>query len=163
MALVRESVSWIRRPELVLPRARQVSDTHGAAGRALGRYTQTRGDQVCFPICMGRLWCAGFSSSSDYLCITHRLLRINLVEHGWGSDEYHPISKKGSNLTAAGGIGYTIVDTIDTLQLMGLDEEVARARTWVADSLTFERDAEYNTFEVRSQSRFHPPQYPTHH
>ena len=26
-----------------------------------------------------------------------------------GSDEYHPISRNGSNLTTAGGIGYTVV------------------------------------------------------
>jgi hypothetical protein len=29
-----------------------------------------------------------------------------------GDDEYHPISRKGSNLTEAGGIGYTVVDSV---------------------------------------------------
>ena len=38
-----------------------------------------------------------------------------------GDDEYHPISHKGSNLTAAGGIGYTVIDSIDTMLLMRLD------------------------------------------
>lgn len=96
---------------------------------------------------MGRLRCAIISLLRSL--VYTQPCRLRIVEHGWGSDEYYPISKKGSNLTSAGGIGYTIVDTIDTLQLMGLDEEVARARAWVKYSLTFDRDAEYNTFEVR--------------
>ena len=69
-----------------------------------------------------------------------------------GDDEYHPISHKGSNLTAAGGIGYTVIDSIDTMLLMGLHDEYARARKWVEDKLSFDRDAEFNTFEVRPRS-----------
>jgi hypothetical protein len=65
-----------------------------------------------------------------------------------GDDEYHPISQKGTNLTDAGGIGYTVVDSLDTMLLMGLDEEYARAREWVANNMTLERDANFNTFEV---------------
>lgn len=66
-----------------------------------------------------------------------------------GADEYHPISKNGSNLTEAGGIGYTVVDSIDSLLILGLDEEYQRARTWVETKLDFEKDGNFNTFEVR--------------
>jgi endoplasmic reticulum Man9GlcNAc2 1,2-alpha-mannosidase len=66
-----------------------------------------------------------------------------------GADEYHPISHTGTNLTAAGGIGYTVIDSIDTMLLMGLDEEYQRARSWVETSMDFDRDANFNTFEVR--------------
>lgn len=66
-----------------------------------------------------------------------------------GADEYHPISRQGSNLTEAGGVGYTVVDALDTMLLMGLDAEYQRARSWVAEKMTFDRDADYNTFEVR--------------
>lgn len=66
-----------------------------------------------------------------------------------GDDEYHPISRKGSNLTEAGGIGYTVVDAIDSMLLMGLDAEYLRARDWIEHDLSFERDAPFNTFEVR--------------
>ncbi|EIN14259.1 glycoside hydrolase [Punctularia strigosozonata HHB-11173 SS5] len=67
-----------------------------------------------------------------------------------GDDEYHPISGKGTNLTSAGGIGYTVVDSIDTMLLMGepLAEEYKRARSWVADKLQFDCDANFNTFET---------------
>ena len=66
-----------------------------------------------------------------------------------GDDEYHPLSRKGSNLTEAGGIGYMVVDVLDSLQIMGLKDEYARARKWVEEKLTFERNATFSTFEVR--------------
>ena len=65
-----------------------------------------------------------------------------------GADEYHPISHHGANLSEAGGIGYTVVDSIDTMMIMGLDEEVARARKWIDEKLSFEKDGSFSTFEV---------------
>ncbi|KAG6811987.1 hypothetical protein H0H87_002361 [Tephrocybe sp. NHM501043] len=65
-----------------------------------------------------------------------------------GDDNYHPISKTGTNLTDAGGIGYTVIDSLDTIQLMGLDSEYARARKWIANSLSFDRDGNFDTFEA---------------
>ena len=75
----------------------------------------------------------------------------------FGADEYHPLTQKGSNLTAAGGIGYTIADSLDTIILMqqqgyDFDAEYDRARTWIQDTLSFDRDANFNTFEVRLTS-----------
>ena len=67
-----------------------------------------------------------------------------------GADEYHPLSHTGSNLTEAGGIGYTVADSIDTMLIMGLDEEYQRARKWVEEKLDFEKDGNFNTFEVRT-------------
>jgi len=68
--------------------------------------------------------------------------------YAFGDDNYHPISKTGTNLTSGGGIGYTIVDALDTLMIMGFNDEVARARDWIRDHLSFDRNATYNTFEV---------------
>ncbi|KAG2153531.1 glycoside hydrolase family 47 protein [Suillus bovinus] len=81
---------------------------------------------------------------------------VEAFRHAWlayerdamGDDEYHPISHTGSNLTKAGGIGYTVVDSIDTMIIMGLEDEYQRARAWVADKLSFERDGKFNTFET---------------
>ena len=67
-----------------------------------------------------------------------------------GADEYHPISRNGSYLVAAGGIGYTVVDSLDTMLIMGLGEEYQRARKWVKNELDFNRDGNFNTFEVCS-------------
>ena len=65
-----------------------------------------------------------------------------------GDDEYHPLSQLGTNLSEAGGIGYTVVDSIDTMLLMGLHDEHARAKAWVANKMSLDRDDNFNTFEV---------------
>lgn len=81
---------------------------------------------------------------------------VEAFKHAWlayerdamGDDEYHPISHAGSNLTKAGGVGYAVADSIDTMIIMGLEDEYQRARAWVADKLSFERDGNFNTFET---------------
>lgn len=70
------------------------------------------------------------------------------MRDAWGADEYHPLSRQGSNLTAAGGVGYQIVDAIDGLLVLGFEEEYQRAAEWVRKDLSFDVDAEFNTFEV---------------
>ena len=47
-----------------------------------------------------------------------------------------------------GGMGLSILDNLDTLWLMGLDEEYERARSFVHLNLSFNIDAEVNTFET---------------
>ncbi|KAI0095160.1 glycoside hydrolase [Irpex rosettiformis] len=81
---------------------------------------------------------------------------VKAFQHAWhayerdamGADEYHPISHTGTNLTEAGGIGYTVADSIDTMLIMGLREEYERAREWVEEKLDFDKDGEFNTFET---------------
>ncbi|OCH89742.1 glycoside hydrolase [Obba rivulosa] len=108
---------------------------------------------------------AGYSDSEKYYWkgdvdltadVPKRDAAVEAMLHAWlayerdamGDDEYHPISRKGSNLTNAGGIGYTVVDSIDTLLIMGLDEEYRRARDWIENKLSFDQDAKFNTFET---------------
>lgn len=93
-------------------------------------------------VCMESLW-FGFCHLV-YVCASDSTLERDAM----GSDEYHPISRNGSNLTDAGGIGYTVIDSIDTMLIMGLNDDYARARTWVADKLSFETNGSFNTFEV---------------
>lgn len=69
-----------------------------------------------------------------------------------GDDEYHPIEKRGSNLTEAGGIGYMVVDVLDTMQIMELNDEYLHARKWVAEKLSFDRDNKFSTFEASTFS-----------
>ncbi|KAL0954028.1 hypothetical protein HGRIS_005182 [Hohenbuehelia grisea] len=81
---------------------------------------------------------------------------VKAFKHAWhayerdamGMDEYHPISHRGTNLGSNGGIGYTVVDAIDTILIMGLDSEYKRARQWVRTKLTFDRDGNFNNFET---------------
>ena len=66
-----------------------------------------------------------------------------------GDDEYHPLSRRGSNLTEAGGVGYTVADSIDTMLIMGLRDEYQRSKEWIQNRLSFDRDGDFSTFEVR--------------
>eukprot|EP01126_Amoeba_proteus_P023409 TRINITY_DN2352_c0_g1_i20.p1 TRINITY_DN2352_c0_g1~~TRINITY_DN2352_c0_g1_i20.p1 ORF type:complete len:606 (+),score=123.99 TRINITY_DN2352_c0_g1_i20:1182-2999(+) len=66
------------------------------------------------------------------------------VTYAWGSDEIRPVSKVGSS--GWGGLGMTIIDSIDTMMIMGLTEEVKRARAWV-EGLNFNIAYGASTFE----------------
>ena len=57
---------------------------------------------------------------------------MGYTKYAWGHDELLPISKSG---TTSYGMGMTIIDSMDTMWLMGLTEEFHRAREWVASSL----------------------------
>ncbi|KAJ1977367.1 mannosyl-oligosaccharide alpha-1,2-mannosidase [Dimargaris xerosporica] len=92
------------------------------------------------------------------LWVTRRAQVVAAFRHAWqgysrdafGSDEYKPLTHTGTNLTAQGkGIGYTIVDCLDTMLLMGLTEEYQEARTWVAQRLNFDIPGEaVSAFEI---------------
>ncbi|KAH8693608.1 glycoside hydrolase [Talaromyces proteolyticus] len=67
--------------------------------------------------------------------------------HGWGYDEFKPVSKTGRNMVE-GGMGWTIVDAVDTLILMNLTSRVQHARQWIHNSLRYDQDHDVNTFET---------------
>jgi hypothetical protein len=73
---------------------------------------------------------------------------VHSEKDAFSDDEYHPIFHRGSNLGSGAGIGYTVVDALDTMLLMGLESEYTRARTWVQEKLSFERHGYFSTFEV---------------
>ncbi|RDW63947.1 alpha-1,2-Mannosidase-3 [Coleophoma crateriformis] len=67
--------------------------------------------------------------------------------YAWGYDEFHPISKKGKQMTPK-GMGWIIVDALDTLMLMNLTSRLTHAREWLSTKLDYEQDQEVNTFET---------------
>ncbi|KAL8808353.1 MAG: hypothetical protein Q9182_000173 [Xanthomendoza sp. 2 TL-2023] len=68
-------------------------------------------------------------------------------KHAWGNDLYHPTSKRGTQMTSA-GMGWIIVDALDTLIIMNLTSRLSDAREWITNSLNYEQDQEVNTFET---------------
>jgi hypothetical protein len=46
------------------------------------------------------------------------------------------------------GMGWIIIDALDTMMLMNLTTELSHARDWVATNLTFDQDHDVNTFET---------------
>ncbi|KAI9744810.1 MAG: mannosyl-oligosaccharide alpha-1,2-mannosidase [Claussenomyces sp. TS43310] len=67
--------------------------------------------------------------------------------YAWGYDEFHPISKRGKQMTP-NGMGWIIVDSLDTLMLMNLTTRLTKARSWITTSLDYDQDQEVNTFET---------------
>ena len=66
-------------------------------------------------------------------------------DHAWGYDELKPISKGHSTWF---DLGLTLVDSLDTMWLMGLKEEFQEARDWVANKLIIEQNRDVNLFET---------------
>lgn len=46
------------------------------------------------------------------------------------------------------GMGWIIIDALDTLMIMNLTTQLSHATEWVSQSLTFDQDHEVNTFET---------------
>ena len=66
-------------------------------------------------------------------------------DHAWPSDELAPVARKG---VAWLDVGLTIVDALDTLLILGLEDEAATARDWIASpALAFDADKNANVFE----------------
>ncbi|KAK9841036.1 hypothetical protein WJX81_006939 [Elliptochloris bilobata] len=57
--------------------------------------------------------------------------------HAMGFDELRPLSGVGAD--TLGGMGAIVVDSLDTLWMLGLKEEFGRTRDWVTSKLTFDR------------------------
>ncbi|KAI7737959.1 hypothetical protein M8C21_004921 [Ambrosia artemisiifolia] len=55
-------------------------------------------------------------------------------KYAWGHDELQPQSKNG--VDSFGGLGATLIDSLDTLYIMGLDEQFQRAREVVGGLLS---------------------------
>lgn len=66
-------------------------------------------------------------------------------KYAWGHDQLKPVSRSFSEWF---GVGLTIVDSLDTMIIMGLDDEFEEARAWVAEKLNFERNVFVNLFET---------------
>ncbi|ESW14119.1 hypothetical protein PHAVU_008G254800 [Phaseolus vulgaris] len=67
-------------------------------------------------------------------------------KYAWGQDELQPQSKSGVN--SFGGLGATLIDSLDTLYIMGLNKQFQKARDWVANTLDFNKDYEASVFET---------------
>ena len=57
-------------------------------------------------------------------------------EFAWGEDELLPHSHTSHRWF---GLGLTLVDSLDTLHVMGLEEELSDAREWVARNLMLDQ------------------------
>ncbi|XP_046462411.1 mannosyl-oligosaccharide alpha-1,2-mannosidase IA-like isoform X2 [Daphnia pulex] len=75
------------------------------------------------------------------------------VKYAWGYHELRPISRHGHSSSLFGDFsntGVTIVDSLDTLYIMGLMDEFQRARDWIEHNLDFKKLTwgEVSVFEI---------------
>lgn len=61
----------------------------------------------------------------------------NYVRFAWGKNELKPVTKRGhtGSVFGAAPLGATIVDGLDTLYIMGLDQQFKQGRDWIRDNL----------------------------
>jgi Glycosyl hydrolase family 47 len=72
------------------------------------------------------------------------------VDNAFGMDEIKPASARGDN--SWGGFGVTLVDTLDSLWLMGMKDEFWQARDWVRDHLKHDKAHAVSVFETTIRS-----------
>ncbi len=67
----------------------------------------------------------------------------------WGFDEVHPISGTGSNFfVPSHSFGLSIIEAMDTLYVMGLDDELKVCVEWLRTHIDFDVDGDVQMFEA---------------
>ncbi len=68
-------------------------------------------------------------------------------QYAWGHDDLKPLSKSYHDWYAQ-SLLMTPVDALDTMMLMGLDDEAAKTRDYIAANLSFDHDIYVKNFEI---------------
>ncbi len=68
-------------------------------------------------------------------------------EYAWGHDELKPLSKSSKDWYGT-SLYMTPVDALDTMILMGLNEEADKTREEITKNLSFDKDIEVKNFEI---------------
>jgi mannosidase alpha-like ER degradation enhancer 2 len=66
----------------------------------------------------------------------------------WGHDELNPVSRTVHDWYPPTVLYMTPIDAVDTMTLMGLDDEAAATRRYLLDHLSFDHDTSVQVFEV---------------
>ncbi|XP_035464217.2 endoplasmic reticulum mannosyl-oligosaccharide 1,2-alpha-mannosidase [Scophthalmus maximus] len=66
-------------------------------------------------------------------------------DHAWGHDELKPISKSFGEWF---GLGLTLIDSLDTMWILGLKEEFEESKAWIEKELSFNKNVDVNLFET---------------
>jgi mannosyl-oligosaccharide alpha-1,2-mannosidase len=67
----------------------------------------------------------------------------------WGHDEVHPVSGGYDEFFVAGHpIGLSIIEALDTLYVMGLDDDLSDGVAWIKANVDFDIDGDFHVFEA---------------
>jgi len=72
----------------------------------------------------------------------------NYELYAWGKNELRPISRRGHSASIFGSsnLGATIVDGMDTLYIMGMNDEFNKGREWIAQNLNLDNVVSWLVF-----------------
>jgi glycosyl hydrolase family 47 len=69
-------------------------------------------------------------------------------QYAWGHDELRPVSRTVRDWYDGQSLLMTPVDALDTMLIMGLDDEAAKAKNLIVEKLSFDKDISVQNFEV---------------
>ena len=69
-------------------------------------------------------------------------------QYAWGHDELRPLSRTPRDWHGTESLLMTPVDSLDTLILLGFDEEAAKTRAYIDEHLSFDQDIYVKNFEI---------------
>jgi hypothetical protein len=69
-------------------------------------------------------------------------------QYAWGHDDLLPVSKSWRDWYGKEPLLMTAVDTVSTLAVMGLDDEVKATTEYIAANLSFDKDINVSNFEI---------------
>ena len=69
-------------------------------------------------------------------------------QYAWGHDELRPVSKTPRDWHGNDSLLMTPVDALDTMLVMGLNDEAAKAKQLIIEKLSFDKDIEVKNFEI---------------
>lgn len=72
-------------------------------------------------------------------------LTIRYSKYAWGHDELMPVSD--NYIDNSGHVGMTLIDSLDTLWLMGLKEEFEKGVEWIIQSFRLESTRLVSVYE----------------
>ena len=101
-----------------------------------------------------------YNTTPAILTLSNNLARLrrtsvrSAMQHAWsgyracafGKDEVAPATCQGKDIDNY-GVSTTLVDSLDTLWLMGMKEEFEEAREWIGENLEHDADKLVSTFE----------------
>ena len=79
-----------------------------------------------------------------------------MMKHAWkgyqnyafGSDELKPISKTKRNWMSGSGLAATLIDSLDTLKIMGMEDEFQEAVEYAVNKVDFDQNTMVSFFET---------------
>lgn len=66
-------------------------------------------------------------------------------KYAWGKDELRPVSRTSNDWF---NLGLTLIDSLDSMWLMGLEEDFYEAADWVRFEMNVAQDKDVNLFET---------------